>query len=234
MRGIYQSRTPKKQTLLLLLAIAVLVGLTSWVLSAAGIVAAAQVGAAGGTLITALLILAQVREMQEARLAQERPQVIVDIDNSISPFIYVVVRNIGKGAARDISFEFSAPVEIPEGRTNPNLAPESELPYFKNGLPYLAPGAEISSLWGSMRTLGSFLREKGLHEGIKVTSRYKSVAGEPGFTEWVLNPLLLVDKLSIDAETVEDHVQNLAAGVEVIARNTGETLRNCPKSLGRV
>lgn len=37
------------------------------------------------------------------------------------------------------------------------------------------------------------LREKGLEDGIKVTTRYKDLAGEDYETEWTLNPLLFVD-----------------------------------------
>jgi hypothetical protein len=31
----------------------------------------------------------------------------------------VVLRNIGQGAAKDITFDFSVPMEIPEGANNP-------------------------------------------------------------------------------------------------------------------
>ena len=119
----------------------------------------AQIGATVGTLIIAGLAFAQIREMRENRLAQERPQVIVDTDHSKPPLVYVVLRNIGRGVAKDITFEFSAPMEMPEGIENPLVVPVNEQPYFKHGMDYLAPGAEISCLWGSMITLANFLRE---------------------------------------------------------------------------
>lgn len=71
-----------------------------------------------------------VEEMREARIAQERPQVVVDTDHSKPPLVYVVLRNIGKGAAKDITFDFSAPMEIPEGVNNTLLVPVNEQPYF--------------------------------------------------------------------------------------------------------
>lgn len=231
MRNIYRSLVLRERAFVWVAVMAALVALTAWVFSRAGVAAAAQVAAAVGTLITALLILAQLREMQEARLAQERPQVIVDLENRTSPFVYVVVRNIGKGPATDISFDFSAPIEIPEGRRNSGLVPVSEQPYFRRGLPYLAPGAEISTFWGSMPTLAPFLREEGLHDGITVTSHYRSVAGEAIETQWVLNPLLMADTLSLGIETLEDHVQRLSEAAETIAKNTGESLKIRKKEL---
>jgi hypothetical protein len=101
------------------------------------------VAAAAGTFILAGLAYSQVREMRAARIAQERPQVIVDVDHSKPPLVNVVLRNIGQGAAKDITFDFSAPMEIPEGANNPRVVPVNEQGYFKRGLDFLAPGAEL-------------------------------------------------------------------------------------------
>jgi hypothetical protein len=133
--------------------------------------------------------------MREARLAQERPHVIVDTDHGKAPNVYLVVRNIGKGAAKDISFKFSAPIEVPEGTYNPIVVPVNEQPYFKRGMDYLAPGAEIPTFWGSMPTLAPYLRNKGLQDGVTITSHYRSLAGEPHSTEWIVNPLLMESRL---------------------------------------
>lgn len=71
-----------------------------------------------------------VEEMREARIAQERPHVIVDTDHSEPSMVDVVLRNIGKGAAKDITFEFSANMEAPESIDNPLWVPVNEQPYF--------------------------------------------------------------------------------------------------------
>jgi hypothetical protein len=157
--------------------------IVTWVARSAGIVAGAQIAAAIGTLLLAGLAFAQVREMRRARLAQERPHVIVDTDHTKPPLVYLVVRNIGRGAAKDISLEFSAPVKIPESANNPTVVPVNEQPYFKHGMDYLAPGREIPTLWGSMPTLAPFLRNEGLQDGVTIISRYRSIAGEPNTTE---------------------------------------------------
>jgi hypothetical protein len=152
-----------------MIAVGVLV--FSWSVSSAGIVAGAQVAAALGTLILAALAFSQVRELRATRIAQERPQVIVDEESSDPPMVHIVVRNIGKGAAKDISFDFSAPIASPASEDpNIDVVPVNELPFFAQGVDYLAPGTEIRFFWGSMITLGPFLKERGLHDGITITS----------------------------------------------------------------
>lgn len=175
-------------------------------------VAYGQIASAIATVILAFAVLFQIKaareqvaatnntvdEMRQSRLEQDRPQVIVDNDHSKSPFVFVVVRNIGRGGAKDISFEFSAPLES-RLSVDPNsmIGPVNEQPYFANGLDFLAPGAEISCLWDSMITLSPFLKQRGLQEGIKATSRYKSLLGEPNETEWTLNPLLVAGTVDL-------------------------------------
>ncbi len=135
-----------------------------------------------------------VEEMREARIAQERPHVIVDTDHSEPSMVDVVLRNIGKGAAKDITFEFSANMEAPESIDNPLWVPVNEQPYFSRGLDYLAPGAELRCFWGSMQTLPNLLRERGLQDGITITSKYKSLTGEQYETQWTVNPLLMAGR----------------------------------------
>ena len=52
-------------------------------------------------------------------------------------------------------------------------------PHFRDGLNYLAPGAEITTVWDYHANLVPLLRDMGLQEGIMVTSRYESLTGEP-------------------------------------------------------
>lgn len=60
-----------------------------------------------------------VREMREERLSGGRPQVIVDDSYNRLPEVDILVRNVKGGAAKDISFEFSAPVESRTVRSSP-------------------------------------------------------------------------------------------------------------------
>ena len=129
-----------------------------------------------------------------------RPQVIVDDDYSRLPDVDISIRNISEGAAKDISFEFSSPVERSDGTVISNLA------YFTDGMSFLAPGKEITCHWDHLETLLPSLKEKGLEHGIKVTTRYKDLAGESYETEWNLNPNIYRDGNYIHRKGIGDLV----------------------------
>ena len=83
-----------------------------------------------------------LREMRESRVAHERPQVIVTAEYRQRRVIELIVRNIGRGAAQDVTFEFSAPLEsFISGQEHPEVIPRNELPYFQEGLPLSSVGA---------------------------------------------------------------------------------------------
>jgi hypothetical protein len=133
-----------------------------------------------------------LREMRESRLSHERPQVVVTAEYRHGTLVEVVIANIGRGDAKNVSFEFSAPMESSVSyRRDSEVVPLSELPHFRDGLSFLAPGAEITTVWDHHANLVPLLREMGLQEGITVTSRYESLTGEPYETSWTINPLLI-------------------------------------------
>jgi hypothetical protein len=137
-----------------------------------------------------------LREMRESRTAHERPQVVVTAEYRHGTLVEVVISNIGGGAAKNVTFEFSTPMESSVSyRRDSEVVPLSELPHFKEGLPFLAPGAEISTVWDYHANLVPLLREMGLQEGITVTSRYESLIGEVYETHWTINPLLIPGSL---------------------------------------
>jgi hypothetical protein len=125
-----------------------------------------------------------LREMREQRISGGRPQVIIEARFSRLPVVDLVVRNFGGGAAKDITFAFSDPLEDSTGFIL------SELPYFQQGTSFLGPGEEIVCAWDNLDSLASFLREKGHNEGILVTVRYEDLAGEVYETELRINPLI--------------------------------------------
>jgi hypothetical protein len=153
-----------------------------------------------------------IRERREERTAGGRPQVVVTADHSRLPKIYVVVRNFTKAPAKDITFDFSAPVESSDGFVL------SDLPYFKNGLPFLAPEGEITCYWDCMPSLVPLLKEKGLEDGIGVTTRYKDLAGESYKTDWKLHPLLFEGARIQDSKGMND----LVNAVEKLSRDDVE------------
>lgn len=137
------------------------------------------------------------------RTAMGRPQVIVDADYARLPEVDLVVRNMSEGAAKEISFEFSSPVESSDGTV------VSELPYFKDGLDFLTPGGEISCYWDHLDRLIPLLEEKGLEGGIAVTTRYKDLAGEFYQTEWRLKPYIYRAGRYVQRKGVADVARSL-------------------------
>ncbi len=133
-----------------------------------------------------------LNEMREARISHERPQVLVTAEYRHGTLVEVVISNIGRGAAKNVSFEFSAPMESSVSyQRDSEVVPLSELPHFRDGMSFLAPGAEITSVWDYHANLVPLLRDMELQEGITVTSRYEDLTGESYETTWTINPLLI-------------------------------------------
>jgi hypothetical protein len=139
-----------------------------------------------------------LKEMREQRLSGGRPQVIVEARYSRFPKVDLTVRNITGGVAKDITFDFSAPIEDSRGFVL------SELPYFREGMNFLGPSEEITCTWDDLEPLIASLRKKGLNRGITVTVSYKDLAGEYYETAWQINPLLYEGNRFIPREDRQD------------------------------
>jgi hypothetical protein len=127
----------------------------------------------------------------------------------------ITVRNISQGAAKDITFEFSAPVESSDGTIISDLA------YFKDGLDFLAPDGEISCYWDHLDSLLPLLKENGLEGGILVTTRYKDLAGESYETAWNLKPTIYRDDRYVHPKNMKDLVDAAERIADGIERRTG-------------
>ena len=140
-------------------------------------------------------------EMREQRTAMGRPLVIVQEDYDGLPELDVAIRNVSEGAAKDITFEFSAPIENSGGFVI------SELPYFRDGLDFLPPHGEISCYWDDLDALIPYLNEKDLGTGIHVIVRYKDLSGTPYESRWRLNPFLYKDTRLVKRKGMGDLVR---------------------------
>ena len=139
-----------------------------------------------------------LKEMREERLSGGRPQVIVEAHYSRFPKVDLIVRNITGGVAKDITFDFSAPMEDSTGFVL------SELPYFREGMNFLGPGEEIACTWDDLEPLIASLKNKGLNKGITVTVTYKDLGGEYYETAWQINSLLYEGNRFIPREGSQD------------------------------
>jgi hypothetical protein len=124
----------------------------------------------------------------------------------------IVVRNIGHGIAKNITFEFSAPLQSTSGYD------VTELPYFRNGINFIAPQTDLPAVWDSYQNVVENLREKGLTEGITITSHYEDRQGEQYETTWTINPLLLEGSGYSDYKGYEDEVQALEDQARVLEK----------------
>src|SRR4028119_1179564 len=176
----------------------------------------AQLLSSLGTLVVAAGILYQGRQALKARQDEDRPQIIVDADYTGRFTTNIVVRNIGHGMAKNITFEFSAPMETTEGRDI------TDLPYFRYGINFMAPQTDLPTVWDSYQNVVQNLRAKGLMEGITITSRYEDRQGEAYETEWTINPLLLEGSGYSEYKGYEDEVQALEDQARALGKICGD------------
>jgi hypothetical protein len=172
----------------------------------------AQILSSLATFVVAAGILYQGREARRARNDEDRPQIIVDADYTGRFTTNIVVRTIGHGMARNITFEFSAPIESTSG------SDITELPYFKHGINFTAPHTDIATVWDSYQNVVQNLRDKGLTEGVTITSKYEDRQGESYETEWTINPLLLEGSGYSEYKGYEDEVQALEDQARALER----------------
>src|SRR3712207_8170090 len=89
----------------------------------------------------------------------------------------------------------------------------------------MAPQTDIAAVWDSYQNVVRNLRDKGLTEGITITSKYEDRNGESYQTEWTINPLLLEGSGYSEYKGYEDQVQALedqARALERISEELGE------------
>ena len=186
----------------------------------------AQLLSSVGTLVVATGILYQGGQARKARDDTDRPQIIVDADYTGRFTTNIVVRNIGNGTAKNITFEFSAPLQTTSGHDI------TELPYFRHGINFMAPQTDLPAVWDSYRNVVQNLRDKGLTNGITITSKYEDRNGEPYETEWTINPLLLEGSGYSDYKGYEDEVQALQDQARALER-ISEDLRGLKEATNR-
>jgi hypothetical protein len=114
----------------------------------------AQLLSSLGTLIVATGILYQGRQARKARDDTDRPQIMVDADYTGRFTTNVVVRNIGNGTAKNITFEFSAPLQSTSGYDI------TELPYFRTAINLMAPQTDLAAVWDSYQNVVENLRTR--------------------------------------------------------------------------
>ena len=149
-----------------------------------------------------------IRQSRNARVAGgRRPMLIVTADYTHLPRVDLVVQNFISAPAKEISFNFSSPIADSSGFVL------SDLPFFKEGLPFLEPEAQITHYWDHLPNLVPILKEKGLEDGIKVSTSYKDLAGESYETEWTIHPLLFEGDYRVQRLEGMNDLVNVVRGI---------------------
>ena len=124
------------------------------------------------------------------------------------PNINLVVQNVGSGPARDITFEFSAPIQSSDGFVL------SDLNIFQEGASSLAPSTRITCYWDNLENLLPKLESKdGVPEHVEVTTRYKDLSGYSYETKWDIQSSIYEGIRNLDPKDMSDLVE----AVEVIS-----------------
>jgi hypothetical protein len=150
-----------------------------------------------------------VQEMRAEHAAGGgRPLITVSEDYANLPDISLIVQNVGQGPAKNISFEFSAPVQSSDGFVL------SELPFFSEGLTSLAPGAKIGCYWDTLDNLLPLIKEGRIPSDITVTVRYKDLNLAPLEHEWDVHPRLYEGIRNVDYGGITDLVDVLERKID--------------------
>ena len=145
-----------------------------------------------------------VQEMVEQHTAGGgRPLVTVSEDYANLPNMSLIVQNVGQGPAKDITFEFSDPVESSDGYVL------TDLPFFQEGLTSLAPGAKIGCYWDTLDNLLPAIKEGRISSDIQVAVRYRDLNMEPHETNWDINPRLYEGIRRVDYSGMTDLVDTM-------------------------
>jgi hypothetical protein len=162
-----------------------------------------------GYFYTVRATWATVGEMRAEHAAGGgRPLITVSEDYANLPNISLIVQNVGQGPAKDISFEFSAPVKSSDGFVL------SELPFFAEGMTSLAPGAKIGCYWDTLDNLLPLIKEGKTASQITVTVRYKDLNLNPLQHNWEVNPRLYEGIRNVDYSGMTDLVEVIDRKIE--------------------
>jgi hypothetical protein len=90
----------------------------------------------------------QARQARELREAEARPYVVVDFEPDRTPFVNLVIANLGRTMARNVRIDVDPPLDSSVYRESP--VPLAGFKLFAEGIPALAPGKRIVLLFDQM------------------------------------------------------------------------------------
>ena len=155
-----------------------------------------------------------VEEMREEhQVGGGRPLITVSEDYATLPNLNILVRNSGGGPAKNISFEFSAPIRSSDGFV------VSDLPFFEEGLPSLDAGASIACYWDTLDNLLPLIEEGSIASDITVTVTYEDLNQNSYQHDWEVSARLYEGIRVVD-------YKNITNLVDVVEKISAEGIRN--------
>lgn len=180
----------------------------------------AQIAGATGTALLAgitfayvLATRAMVREMRQAREAQTRPYVVLDFDYPRTYLCYMVIKNIGNGAALDLRVTFEPDVEYQNSGMK-----LSQLPIFQETR-FLVPGRELRFFYKSLQGQAPRAEEQAVVARVE----YSNTAGATYTDEISLNPYLMSQLYFLEEKTfthLVKAVQDVSKEIKSLQRET--------------
>jgi hypothetical protein len=144
------------------------------------IAATAALGQLAVIALAAWYAKKQVDEARESREERSRPFVVIDFDvEHARPLIRLVVTNNGPTIAHDVRFQFDPPLRSTFDGEWKDSPPIAALKIFSQGIPSLAPGKQIATLYESFF---NFDKPNAAPRSYNVTTSYVDHAGRP-YTE---------------------------------------------------
>lgn len=153
------------------------------------------------------------------------PDVIVypELNEESKGILNLVIRNIGKSPAKNITFQFDS--AIPQrafGLENPPMPEAMDDGPLINGIPYMAPGAYRSFMWGQYGGLAKWFEKNAIN--VKVNyERTNSILFKPRR----LSNLCTLDIYSFSTTDISDnsHGKKIADEVVKLNRNIDRLIR---------
>lgn len=146
----------------------------AWSALAAGVTVLVLIVAAG-------IALWQAQEARRLREEQSRPFVTIDFEVPSASLVNLVIQNVGKTVARDVTFEFDQPPTraLEKMHSQEEGTPFAESLLLTRGIPTLPPGKEINTLFDSF----IHRKKEEFPDSYTVTVRYRDHASKRKFED---------------------------------------------------
>lgn len=164
------------------------------------------------TFVLAVLTAVYVRLTRQLARAATDPCVVTYVahDEGRPTILMVVVKNIGRGVARDVQFEISRPLPERVWGTSPEDARPPEVERMSSGpliegIPALAPGETRQITWGQYGGLSKALGD----QPIDVISRFRSQDGGSHSVHSVLEVRSFAKTSAVDTDGARQAAREL-------------------------